>query len=849
MNFRLLRIGFIMFLLFYLFHFSLSEDWHVHAETNVDLPNEQQINGEGEEGKSETIIEEDPVNQEGEHSSANTNVKVQEASLSQETSQEANVNQEGEHSSANTNVKVQQASPSQVTSQTSPSFTPDMIYFKVVQDRVPIYVNENGERLIVGTLLKNQEYIRVKDEGNWHKIKYSTGYAYVWKGATVPSNGNSIKNKNNLAISNSTFVTLKDTVVYDNSSGQLVPFANIAKGVKYPIIKEAGNWYAVDVSGRIGYVHKSNVIREFTANDRYFKVTADHIIVYDNSSGQLVPVGVLLKGQEYIRVKEVGNWHQIKYGKGYGYVWKAATEPSNGSSIKNINQLPITKKNFTTLEEVVVYDNSSGQLVPFAKISKDVTYPIIREYGNWYAIDVSGRIGYVHRNLVKRNFSEEDHYFKVLQDNVVIYDNSSGKLVPVGKLLKGQEYVRVKDAGNWHQMKFGNGYGYVWKAATEPSTGVTIHKPSTKSNSKAQFKTTTEAVIYDNSSGQLVPFAKIHQNVTYPIVQNFGNWYEINISGRVGYIHKSAVTPIISDVVNPRQVYSYYQMELDIRSLEAMYPELIKSSVIGKSVDGRNIYAVRLGFGRNEVLINASHHAREHITTNLVMEMVDEYAEAYYYKKLIDGYNVRDVLAKTTFWFVPMVNPDGVTLVQQGHKSAKNPDYVLKLNNNNPDFSAWKANIRGVDLNRQYPAHWDTIRNNPGKPGPKNFKGYKPLSEPEAIAMYQFAKNHVFKASLSYHSSGELIYWYFHQTGDRYYRDLNIAKKLSQKTGYRLVDPTPNPSGGGFNDWFLLNIQNPGFTPEVAPYVFEQPVPLKYFDRIWLQNYSVPFILASMITW
>jgi hypothetical protein len=187
--------------------------------------------------------------------------------------------------------------------------------------------------------------------------------------------------------------------------------------------------------------------------------------------------------------------------------------------------------------------------------------------------------------------------------------------------------------------------------------------------------------------------------------------------------------------------------------------------------------------------------------------------------------------------------------VQQGHKSAKNPDYVLKLNNNNPDFSAWKANIRGVDLNRQYPAHWDTIRNNPGKPGPKNFKGYKPLSEPEAIAMYQFAKTHVFKASLSYHSSGEIIYWYFHQTGDRYYRDLNIAKKLSQKTGYRLVDPTPNPSGGGFNDWFLLNIQNPGFTPEVAPYVFEQPVPLKYFDRIWLQNYSVPFILASMITW
>jgi SH3-like domain-containing protein len=874
MNSLFLRISLIFILLLYSANFSVLNNSIAYAETDTSNQVEEQISQEEElveQGDSQAPLDSETTTEENEDSQApldsettteenedsqtpldsETTTEENEDSqtpLDSETITEENKDSEGSAPSDTENIQ-QEESSSAVSLSASSSFTPDMKYFKVVIDEVPIYMNKDGKLFVVGTLLKNQEYIRIKDEGNWHKITYGTGDAYVWKGATVPSNGDSIHNVNNLAPSHSTFVTVTEAVVYDNSSGQLVPFAKIAEGVAYPIVKDAGNWYAIDVSGRIGYVHKSAVKREFSTNDRYFKVKIDNVVVYDNSSGKLMPVGLLLKGQEFIRVKDFGNWHQIRYGKGYGYVWKEATEPSDGKTIKNYNALPITKKNFTTLDEVTVYDNSTGALVPFAKISKGVTYPIVKEYGNWYAIDVSGRIGYVYHSFVQRNFSEDDRYFKVLQDNVAIYNNSSGKLVAVGKLYKGQEYPRMKDAGNWHQIKYGNGYGYVWKGATEPSTGGTIHNAALRANLKTMFKAKADTVVYDNSSGQLVPFAMILKDFTYPIAKNFGNWYEINISGRKGYVHKSGVTALVSDIVNPRQVYSYYEMEIDIQSLEVMYPDLIQSTVIGKSVDGRNIYAVKLGSGKNEVMINASHHAREHMTTNLVMEMLDEYAEAYHYGKAVDGYNVRELLTKTTFWFVPMVNPDGVMLVQQGAKSAKNPDYVLKLNNYNPDFSAWKANIRGVDLNRQYPAHWDTICCNPGKPGPKNFKGYKPLSEPEAIAMYQFTKAHSFKAAFAYHSSGEILYWYFHQKGERYNRDLSIAKKIGQKTGYQLVEPKPNPSGGGFTDWFILDIQNPGFTPEISPYVYEQPVPIKYFDRIWYQNYSVPLMVANMISW
>lgn len=233
------------------------------------------------------------------------------------------------------------------------------------------------------------------------------------------------------------------------------------------------------------------------------------------------------------------------------------------------------------------------------------------------------------------------------------------------------------------------------------------------------------------------------------------------------------------------------------------------------------------------------------MTTNLTMEMLDTYAESYVKNTSIEGLNTRSVLNESSIWFVPMVNPDGVSLVQLGHTSAKNPSYVLSLNGGNTDFKAWKANIRGVDLNRQYPADWANIKNNTGKPSPSHFKGYKPLSEPEVKALYDFTNEHSFKTAVAYHSSGEILYWWFHQYGYERDRNYNIAKMISNATGYSLVTPTSNPSGGGYTDWFLQNKKQPGFTPEISPYVYEQPVPLDYWDRIWNQNKSIGILLAN----
>jgi glucan-binding YG repeat protein/murein tripeptide amidase MpaA len=300
----------------------------------------------------------------------------------------------------------------------------------------------------------------------------------------------------------------------------------------------------------------------------------------------------------------------------------------------------------------------------------------------------------------------------------------------------------------------------------------------------------------------------------------------------------------IPDLVSPKQVYSYTDMVADIREFQSNYPGFIKTEIIGQSVDGRNLYAIKIGKGEKEIFINGAHHAREHMTTNVLMEMLDQYAKTYAFNGTFNGYKVRELLDQVSIWFVPMVNPDGVMLVQEGANTTKNPQYVLSLNGNKTDFSTWKSNVRGVDLNRQYPADWNLITGDTGKPGPSNFKGYQPLSEPEVKAIATFTQAHQFKIAVSYHSSGRILYWEYKQSAADRQRDYQIALKYANLTGYSLMYQGAYPIYGGFSDWFIQETRMPGFTPEISTYTNNKPVPIANFDSIWKENQSAGLLMA-----
>lgn len=143
--------------------------------------------------------------------------------------------------------------------------------------------------------------------------------------------------------------------------------------------------------------------------------------------------------------------------------------------------------------------------------------------------------------------------------------------------------------------------------------------------------------------------------------------------------------------------------------------------------------------------MNAALHANEWLTSPCLMSFIEQYAEAYATGSDWNGHDPAQWYADWTIWAVPMANPDGVELVQEGTLPG-HPYYaeLMKWNCGRRSFRHWKANIRGVDLGDQFPAHWEKERERrqiPG-PAPRDYSGPAPLSEPEAAALAALAERY-----------------------------------------------------------------------------------------------------------
>lgn len=151
-----------------------------------------------------------------------------------------------------------------------------------------------------------------------------------------------------------------------------------------------------------------------------------------------------------------------------------------------------------------------------------------------------------------------------------------------------------------------------------------------------------------------------------------------------------------------------------------------------------------------------------------------------------------------------------------------------------------------MDLNLQFPANWEEakrIKYEQGfnKPAPRDFVGYSPLTEPEALALYYFTLNHNFRLILSYHTQGEVIFWKYLDFNPA--DSLIIGQEFSRVSGYALENTPYNSSFAGYKDWFISKYNKPGYTIEAG--LGENPLPLSQFDKIYSDNLGI-LVLGSI---
>ena len=248
--------------------------------------------------------------------------------------------------------------------------------------------------------------------------------------------------------------------------------------------------------------------------------------------------------------------------------------------------------------------------------------------------------------------------------------------------------------------------------------------------------------------------------------------------------------------------------------------EKIEHFCYGKSFFNRDLIAFHKGeFLGKQFLITGGIHAREFISSFVVMKLLKDYDLPY------------------GCFFIPLLNPDGIELCLGGIETIpfEYKDMILRLNNYSIDFSKWKANGRGVDLNVNFDANWGNGKYNKLLPGPENFIGEEPCSEVENVNLIEFISQYDIMLSLTYHSKGQVIYHGFEGGSKRLRHKTKIlAKKFAKNLGYKSI--ISKNSVGGLSDYLCLkNI--PSLTVELGHDNLSHPIGITNLENIYKNQY------------
>lgn len=507
------------------------------------------------------------------------------------------------------------------------------------------------------------------------------------------------------------------------------------------------------------------------------------------------------------------------------YVQSAQVTPATTEQTKSFRTIGAIR----TTATYEVKNAPNGQVVLSGSRSHKMN--VLGVEGDYYKVQLGQTIGYIH---TKDTFVNTRKNVKLVT-NQTLLNSASGKVeakLPAGMTLTVSKVEQGKAYLN------GGSATFVFDASglVETDSSPTIIYPAIKHAYPVTVTAKVNATVYGKDGQALGEMSAGQQVQVKGLVDG---------KGAIDYLGGSAFISLNqfkhSNMVTPTRNISYAEADFYVQVFHYLYPDFTQLELIGKSVEGRNIHALKVGTGKKMILMDASMHAREHMTTNVLMEMIDQYTVAYANNSKFGTYNVRSVLSNVAIWFVPMVNPDGVTLVQSGPTAMKDPAQVKQINGYSSDFGRWKANARGVDLNRNFDSRWAGLPK--GSPSWQMYRGPAPFSEPESKALGQFMSKHPFKTNLAIHSSGQVIYWGFNKQTE--FRNTNLARLLSNTTGYGLIKSSETAPTGVSTVYFTKVTGMPGMTIEIAPYAGNAPVPLLRWNDVWTRMQYVGLVGAT----
>lgn len=134
----------------------------------------------------------------------------------------------------------------------------------------------------------------------------------------------------------------------------------------------------------------------------------------------------------------------------------------------------------------------------------------------------------------------------------------------------------------------------------------------------------------------------------------------------------ASITPVGNDVnqknIMLKNIYKNYQSFKEKPLIDRYYSHkdivklvdslrtnpLFEVTTAGKSAQGRDIFLVKTGTGKKKIFMWAQMHGDEPTANAALFDLFNFLKNPGYYKEFRDS-----ILANTTIWFMPLVNPDG----------------------------------------------------------------------------------------------------------------------------------------------------------------------------------------------
>jgi murein tripeptide amidase MpaA len=221
---------------------------------------------------------------------------------------------------------------------------------------------------------------------------------------------------------------------------------------------------------------------------------------------------------------------------------------------------------------------------------------------------------------------------------------------------------------------------------------------------------------------------------------------------------------------------TFAEIEQTLDQLVQTYPQFISKFSIGKSFEGRDIWALKISANsetKPAAWFDALHHSREPLSAELVLRFVDNFVKQYFYDlEIMRLMHTRNIIV------VPCVNPDG---------------YEYNRQTNPQGGGMWRKNRRpnldgsyGVDLNRNYGWKWGTVVYDTSMEN-DSYQGVSAFSEAETSALRDLMALEKPRFAVTLHSYGNEWMFPWGYTDDpslsdslfRYYAD-----RLTDKNGY-----------------------------------------------------------------